>query len=68
MGGFYELLYHCLQRDERIDIAFELRLVMVAFAQALGYDQAELKRLLPREAVAPARMKAAVLKVNAVLL
>lgn len=68
MGGFYELLYHCLQRDERIDIAFELRLVMAAFAQALGYDQAELKRLLPREAVAPARMKAAVRKVNAVLL
>ncbi len=34
MGGFYELLYHCLKSGEPMDVAAELRSVVGAFAQA----------------------------------
>ncbi len=33
MGGFYELLYHCLKSGEPMDVAAELRGVVDAFAQ-----------------------------------
>ncbi len=34
MGGFYELLYHCLKSGEPMDVAAELRSVVNAFAHA----------------------------------
>ena len=36
MGGFYELLYHCLRNDEPFDIGGGLRYVMEDFVLALG--------------------------------
>ncbi len=35
MGGFYELLYHCLKAGEPIDVAKELGAVVDAFAKAM---------------------------------
>lgn len=35
MGGFYELLYHCLKNNESCDVIEGLKTVMTFFAQAL---------------------------------
>lgn len=37
MGGFYELLYHCLKEDRQMDVAGGLHRVMLAFMEPLGY-------------------------------
>ena len=68
MGGFYELLYHCLQRGGGIDVPAELHLVMRAFAQGLGYTDAQIARDMPLSAASAERIAAAVLKVNRALL
>lgn len=36
MGGFYELLYHCLKNERPFDVAAELKWVVEAFAQSMG--------------------------------
>ena len=45
MGGFYELLYHCLRNDEPFDIADGLRYVMEDFVLALGTPEETARSL-----------------------
>ncbi|MDO4399416.1 MAG: TetR/AcrR family transcriptional regulator [Coriobacteriia bacterium] len=68
MGGFYELLYHCLQRGGDIDVPAELHLVMRAFSQALGYTDAQIAQDMPLSTANAERIAAAVSQVNRVLL
>lgn len=42
MGGFYELLYHCLKTGEAMDVPARLAVVVDAFAEALGEDDAQV--------------------------
>jgi AcrR family transcriptional regulator len=44
MGGFYELLYHCLKNGVDIDVAKELADVVRAFMVALGSSQTRANR------------------------
>lgn len=48
MGGFYELLYHCLKNDKPFDPGRELHPVMEAFMCALGHDRDEVQTELRR--------------------
>ena len=41
MGGFYELLYHCLKTGEAMDVPAELAVVVDAFARAVGEGDGE---------------------------
>ena len=45
MGGFYELLYHCLSNDEAFDIAESLRYVMEGFVLSLGASEETARNL-----------------------
>ena len=47
MGGFYELLYHCLKNDESIDVIAGLKTVMTFFAEALAHSEDDAGSLLP---------------------
>ncbi len=51
MGGFYELLYHCLKADEPFDVGDGLFDVLEAFLMAFGYERCQAEELL-----APGRM------------
>ena len=68
MGGFYELMYHCLMAGDMMDVAFELSLVVRAFVVALGYDEQEAATAISPEVANEERIADAVSKVNAVLL
>lgn len=49
MGGFYELLYHCLKSGADIDVAKELAGVVQAFMAALGTsDQQAVNEVSPK--------------------
>ncbi len=68
MGGFYELLYHCLKNEQPFDVEAELRDVLEAFICALGYDHDQAIDLLASGTMSDADLEAAVASLNERLL
>lgn len=67
MGGFYELLYHCLKEGEPIDPYAELRPVMVAFMGSLGYTDQQTTTALSGSAPSRKRIASVVAAMNAAM-
>lgn len=59
MGGFYELLYHCLREERRMDIAAGLHRVMATFMEPFGYTPERAAELLASGKIGPAELEAA---------
>lgn len=49
MGGFYELLYWRLSRNEHFDTAREVRVVMLSFASALGLPETDAAEAIDKD-------------------
>ncbi len=68
MGGFYELLYHCLKNKQFFDVKAELHDVLEAFVCALGYEHDQAINMLTSGTMSDAELKSAVASLNERLL
>ncbi len=68
MGGFYELLYHCLKNDLPFDVSAGLNDVLVAFIVALGYTKEQATEFLAPGMMDEAELESAVSVLNERLL
>ncbi len=64
MGGFYELLYHCLKNDQPFDVSAGLNDVLVAFIGALGFDRNQALELLAPGLMSEEELKSTVESLN----
>ncbi len=68
MGGFYELLYHCLKNKQPFNVSVELHDVLEAFICAFDYDRDQAAEMLTSGIMSDAELESAVTSLNERLL